>query len=66
MSDTAATIIAYGLSFAVLAGYAAGVAYRLVRERRRMRGVSSPTDASGARKSTVLTEVKSGSSVKAS
>ncbi|MCC6971230.1 MAG: hypothetical protein IT434_13530 [Phycisphaerales bacterium] len=66
MSDTAATMVAYGLSFAVLAGYAMGVVYRLVRERRRMRGMTPPGDARGERKNTVLTEVKSGSSVKAS
>lgn len=66
MTDTAATILAFAISFGVLAGYGVGVFVRLRAERAKARTAASSGESPGRSKSAVVTEVKPESRVKAS
>ena len=65
MTDTVATILAFAISFGVLAGYGVGVLARLRGERARERAASSD-GAPDSSKHAVMTEVKPESPVKTS
>lgn len=66
MTDTVATILAFAISFGVLAGYGVGVLARLRRERARARETSSSEPTPGSSKNAVMTEVKPETPVKTS
>lgn len=66
MTDKAATILAFAISFGVLAGYGVGVLSRLRRERAKERAMNRAGMMPAQPKDSVITEVKPESPVKTS
>lgn len=66
MTDTVATILAFAISFGVLAGYGVGVFVRLRGQRSKERTASTSGGSPDRSKSAVMTEVKPESPVKTS
>ncbi|MFO0835394.1 MAG: hypothetical protein U0638_10505 [Phycisphaerales bacterium] len=66
MTDQAATILAFAISFGVLAGYGVGVLSRLRRERARQDMAKRAGETLVSPKNAVITETKPETPVKTS